>query len=114
VGLIAKHGILIVEFANQLQQEGKSKRDAIEEATALRLRPILMTTAATVLAMIPLLIASGAGAASRFAMGVVIASGMTIGTFFTLYVVPAMYLFLARDYQQDPDTSPQSSELTEP
>ncbi|CAM5193276.1 efflux RND transporter permease subunit [Alishewanella longhuensis] len=99
VGLIAKHGILIVEFANQLQQEGKSKRDAIEEATALRLRPILMTTAATVLAVIPLLIASGAGAASRFAMGVVIASGMTIGTFFTLYVVPAMYLLLARDYQ---------------
>ena len=103
VGLIAKHGILIVEFANQLQQEGKSKRDAIEEATALRLRPILMTTAATVLAVIPLLVATGAGAASRYAMGVVIASGMTIGTFFTLYVVPAMYLLLARDYRQQPD-----------
>ena len=103
VGLIAKHGILIVEFANQLQQEGKSKRDAIEEATALRLRPILMTTAATVLAVIPLLMATGAGAASRYAMGVVIASGMTIGTFFTLYVVPAMYLLLARDYRQQPD-----------
>lgn len=110
VGLIAKHGILIVEFANQLQQEGRTKRDAIEEATALRLRPILMTTAATVLAVIPLLIATGAGAASRFAMGVVIASGMTIGTFFTLYVVPAMYLLLARDYQRDPDTETQVDE----
>ena len=103
VGLIAKHGILIVEFANQLQQEGRSKREAIEEATAVRLRPILMTTAATVLAMIPLLVASGAGAASRYAMGLVIASGMTIGTAFTLFVVPAMYLLLARDLSSDPD-----------
>ncbi|WP_372626110.1 efflux RND transporter permease subunit [Arsukibacterium sp.] len=102
VGLIAKHGILIVEFANQLQVEGRSKRDAIEEATSIRLRPILMTTAATVLAMIPLLIATGAGAGSRYAMGLVIASGMTIGTLFTLYVVPAMYLLLARDYQLQP------------
>ncbi|MGY5744605.1 efflux RND transporter permease subunit [Vibrio cincinnatiensis] len=92
VGLIAKHGILIVEFANQLQMEGRSKRDAVEQATAIRLRPILMTTAATVLAMIPLLIATGAGAGSRYAMGLVIASGMTIGTLFTLFVVPAMYL----------------------
>jgi multidrug efflux pump len=97
VGLIAKHGILIVEFANQLQDEGKSKRDAIEQATSIRLRPILMTTAATVLAMIPLLIAAGPGAGSRFAIGLVIASGMTIGTAFTLFVVPAIYLYLARD-----------------
>ncbi|WP_217511094.1 efflux RND transporter permease subunit [Vibrio metschnikovii] len=100
VGLIAKHGILIVEFANQLQMDGKSKRDAIEEATAIRLRPILMTTAATVLAMIPLLIATGAGAGSRYAMGLVIASGMSIGTLFTLFVVPAMYLLLAKDLHQ--------------
>ncbi|KKO48815.1 acriflavine resistance protein B [Arsukibacterium sp. MJ3] len=105
VGLIAKHGILIVEFANQLQLEGRSKRDAIEDATAIRLRPILMTTAATVLAMIPLLIATGAGAGSRYAMGLVIASGMTIGTLFTLYVVPAMYLLLARDYQLHPEAT---------
>ncbi|MBV2128805.1 efflux RND transporter permease subunit [Arsukibacterium indicum] len=105
VGLIAKHGILIVEFANQLQVDGRSKREAIEEATAIRLRPILMTTAATVLAMIPLLIATGAGAGSRYAMGLVIASGMTIGTLFTLYVVPAMYLLLARDYQLQPEPS---------
>lgn len=97
IGLIAKHGILIVEFANQLQEQGRSKREAIEDAAGIRLRPILMTTAATVLAMIPLLIASGPGAGSRFAMGLVIASGMTIGTLFTLFVVPAMYVFLARE-----------------
>ncbi|MDQ2077769.1 efflux RND transporter permease subunit [Marinimicrobium sp. ABcell2] len=101
IGLIAKHGILIVEFANKLQLEGRSKREAIEEATAIRLRPILMTTAATVLAMVPLLYATGAGAASRFAMGVVIASGMTIGTAFTLFVVPSVYLWLARDFSKE-------------
>lgn len=98
IGLIAKHGILIVEFANQLQQDGRTKREAIEEATAIRLRPILMTTAATVLGMVPLLIATGAGSGSRFAMGLVIASGMTIGTLFTLFVIPAVYLWIARDY----------------
>ncbi|MFW5453453.1 efflux RND transporter permease subunit [Thioalkalivibrio sulfidiphilus] len=97
IGLIAKHGILIVEFANKLREEGLSKREAVEEAAAIRLRPILMTTAATVLAMIPLLIAAGPGAGARFAMGLVIASGMTIGTLFTLFVVPAMYVYLSRD-----------------
>ncbi|RAJ98432.1 efflux RND transporter permease subunit [Aliidiomarina maris] len=97
IGLIAKHGILIVEFANKLQEEGRSKRVAIEEAAAIRLRPILMTTAATVLATVPLLVASGPGGASRFAMGLIIAAGMTIGTLFTLYVLPAMYLYLAKD-----------------
>ena len=81
VGVISKHGILIVEFANKLQiEQGLSKREAIEEATGIRLRPVLMTTAALVFAMIPLLLARGPGAASRFSMGVVIASGMTIGT----------------------------------
>lgn len=97
IGVIAKHGILIVEFANQLQKQGMSKRLAIEEASSIRLRPVLMTTAALVLAMIPLLIASGPGAAARFSMGLVIATGMTIGTLFTLFVVPAMYLYLGRD-----------------
>ena len=97
IGLIAKHGILIVEFANKLQEEGKSKREAIESAAAIRLRPILMTTAATVLAMLPLLIASGPGGASRYAMGLIIASGMTIGTLFTLFVLPAVYLYIAKD-----------------
>lgn len=99
VGVITKHGILIVEFANKLQQkEGLSKRDAIEEATSIRLRPVLMTTAALVVAMIPLLTAFGPGAAARFSMGLVITAGMTIGTAFTLFVVPAMYLYLGRDY----------------
>ncbi len=101
IGLIAKHGILMVDFANKLQEEkGYSRREAIEEAAALRLRPILMTTAATVVAMIPLLIAGGAGAASRFAIGVVIAAGMTIGTLFTLFITPAVYTYLARDHQK--------------
>jgi len=97
IGVIAKHGILMVEFANQLQRDGLSKRAAIESASAIRMRPILMTTAALVVAMIPLLISDGPGAASRFSMGMIIASGMTIGTLFTLYVVPAVYLYLARD-----------------
>jgi multidrug efflux pump len=101
IGLITKHGILIVEFANQLQLQGRSKRAAIEEAASLRLRPILMTTAATVIAMVPLLMATGAGAGSRFAMGLVIASGMTLGTLFTLFVVPAYYLYLARDRNRE-------------
>jgi multidrug efflux pump len=99
IGVIAKHGILIVEFANQLQiDQGLSKREAIEQASSIRLRPVLMTTAALVFAMIPLLIATGPGAASRFSMGMIIAAGMTIGTLFTLFVLPAMYLYLARDH----------------
>lgn len=99
IGVISKHGILIVDFANRLQEQGLSKRDAIEEAASIRLRPILMTTAALVVAMIPLLLASGPGAASRFSLGMVIASGMSIGTLFTLFVVPAMYIYLGRDHQ---------------
>ena len=98
IGVITKHGILIVEFANKLQQQGMAKREAIEEAASIRLRPVLMTTAALVLAMVPLLFASGPGAGARFSIGLVIAAGMTIGTLFTLYVVPAMYLYIGRDY----------------
>ncbi len=101
IGLISKHGILMVDFANKLQEEqGYSRREAIEHAAAIRLRPILMTTAAMVVAMVPLLIAKGAGAASRFDIGVVIAAGMTIGTLFTLFVTPAVYTYLARDHQK--------------
>jgi multidrug efflux pump len=98
MGLISKHGILIVQFANHLQQEGRTKREAIEEAAGIRLRPILMTTAAMVLGVVPLITASGAGAVSRFQMGVVIASGLSIGTLFTLFVVPAVYLVFAADH----------------
>ena len=103
MGLISKHGILIVEVANQHRRQGMSKRDAIEEAAALRLRPILMTTAAMVFGVVPLVIASGAGAAGRHAMGLVIFTGMSIGTLFTLFVVPAMYLLLAGEHEADPE-----------
>ena len=100
IGLIAKNGILIVEFANQLQiEEGLDKRAAIERASTIRLRPILMTTVAMLVAMVPLLTASGPGAVSRFDIGLVITTGLGIGTLFTLFVVPAVYLLLARDHQ---------------
>jgi multidrug efflux pump len=99
IGLIAKNGILIVEFANQLQLgEGLSKREAVIKAGAIRLRPILMTTVSMIMAMVPLLIATGPGAVSRFHIGLVVASGLGIGTLFTLFVVPAVYLLLARDH----------------
>jgi multidrug efflux pump len=98
VGLITKHGILMVEFANELKQRhGMMRRQAIEQAAKVRLRPILMTTAAMVLGVAPLLYASGAGAAARFSMGLVIASGMSIGTLFTLFVVPMFYTFIAKE-----------------
>jgi multidrug efflux pump len=98
LGLISKHGILIVQFANQLQRDGHTKLDAIEEAAAVRLRPILMTTAAMVFGMVPLVIASGAGAAGRQAMGTVLVTGLSIGTLFTLFVVPAVYIFIGSDH----------------
>ncbi|HEY4471199.1 MAG TPA: efflux RND transporter permease subunit, partial [Stellaceae bacterium] len=99
IGLISKHGILMVEFANQLQvTEGLDRRRAIERAARVRLRPILMTTAAMVVGLVPLLTASGAGAASRFSIGVVVVAGMSIGTLFTLFVLPAVYTVLAKDH----------------
>jgi multidrug efflux pump len=100
MGLISKHGILIVEFANALQLEGKTKLEAAIEAAGIRLRPILMTTAAMVLGVLPLIISTGAGAASRFSLGLVIASGLSIGTIFTLFVVPAVYSLLATDHSK--------------
>jgi multidrug efflux pump len=98
IGLISKNGILIVQFANDLQREGKSKREAVELAAGIRLRPILMTTAATVLGVLPLVLATGAGAAGRYNMGLVISTGISIGTFFTLFVVPAIYMLIATDH----------------
>jgi multidrug efflux pump len=95
MGLISKHGILMVEVANEEQDKGLSKLDAIVEAAAIRLRPILMTTAAMVLGVLPLILASGAGAVSRFNIGLVIATGLSIGTVFTLFVVPAAYVLIA-------------------
>jgi multidrug efflux pump len=97
IGLISKHGILIVEFANQLRKDkGLTPREAVEEAAAIRLRPVLMTTAAMVFGMVPLIIATGAGAVSRFDIGMVIATGMSIGTLFTLFVLPCVYTLLAK------------------
>jgi multidrug efflux pump len=101
MGLISKHGILMVEVANEQQVLGMGKRAAIEHAALLRLRPILMTTAAMVLGVVPLVLATGAGSAARFAMGLVIASGLSIGTLFTLFVVPAFYMALARRHVDD-------------
>jgi multidrug efflux pump len=100
IGLISKHGILIVQFANDLQRDGRPKREAVETAAAIRLRPILMTTAAMVLGALPLVLATGAGAVGRFNMGLVIMTGLSIGTLFTLFVVPAMYMLLAEDHAQ--------------
>ncbi|MEM6606007.1 MAG: efflux RND transporter permease subunit [Pseudomonadota bacterium] len=99
IGLIAKHGILIVEFANKLTEEGHCAKDAVLEAATLRLRPILMTTFATVLGVLPLVIASGAGANARFAIGMTITAGMLIGTLFTLFVLPAFYLPFSEEEQ---------------
>ncbi|WP_261793024.1 efflux RND transporter permease subunit [Pseudomonas chlororaphis] len=97
IGLISKHGILIVEFANQLRKDqGLTPREAVEAAAAIRLRPVLMTTAAMVFGMVPLILATGAGAVSRFDIGTVIATGMSIGTLFTLFVLPCIYTLLAK------------------
>lgn len=100
IGLITKHGILMVEFANDLRDaEGVDRREAIERAARTRLRPILMTTAAMVLGVVPLITATGAGAAARFSMGLVIATGMAIGTVFTLFMVPTFYTFISKEHR---------------
>jgi len=101
VGLIAKNGILIVEFANQLQRQGKEKLIAIQEASEIRLRPILMTTAATVFGHMPLIFVTGAGAAARNSIGITLVAGMAIGTLFTLFVLPSLYMLIARNHQAE-------------
>lgn len=116
IGLITKHGILIVEFANQLREQGRSLTDSLVEAAALRLRPILMTTGAMVLGALPLALATGAGAESRSQIGWVIVGGMTFGTLLTLFVVPVAYSYLSRartaelDKSRAPGVSPQPAE----
>ena len=100
IGLVSKNGILIVEFANELQREGLAKLEAIVQAAATRLRPILMTTAATVVGHFPLVIATGPGASARNSIGMVLVTGMIVGTLFTLFVVPSIYLFVARDHRK--------------
>jgi multidrug efflux pump len=113
LGLISKHGILIVQFANQLQREGRTKLRAIEEAAAVRLRPILMTTAAMVLGVVPLVIAAGAGAAGRRAMGIVLFTGLSIGTLFTLFIVPAVYVGLGADHAANNARAPSEGDAAE-
>jgi multidrug efflux pump len=107
IGLISKHGILIVEVANEEQHSGKSKFDAIVAAASVRLRPILMTTAAMVLGVLPLLLSRGAGAASRFAIGLVIFTGLSIGTLFTLFVVPGVYMLIGANHSAESDVPAQ-------
>ncbi|HVZ64905.1 MAG TPA: efflux RND transporter permease subunit [Lacunisphaera sp.] len=99
VGLIAKNGILVVEFANKLQEEGRTKLDAVHEAAMTRLRPVLMTSVATIAGHLPLTFVTGAGAAARNSIGLVLVGGMTIGTFFTLFVLPSVYILLAKDHR---------------
>jgi len=97
-----KNGTLIVEFANKLQiDEGLTVRMAVEKAATIRLRPIFMTSVSLIVAMVPLLTATGAGAVSRFHIGLTIAAGLGIGTFFTLFILPAFYILLAKDHHKD-------------
>ena len=110
VGLVAKNGILIVEFANHLQESGRTKLDAIIEAAGTRLRPILMTTAATVVGHFPLVLASGPGAGARNSIGVMLVSGMIVGTAFTLLVVPSIYMLIARTRHSQVITVPASAD----
>jgi len=101
VGLIAKNGILIVEFANKLQLQGKNKLEAVQSAAMIRLRPVLMTTAATIAGHFPLVLVTGAGAAARNSIGLVLVGGMAVGTLFTLFVVPSLYILIAKDRSLD-------------
>ena len=108
VGLVSKNAILIVEFANQLQAEGRSRVEAIREAATTRLRPVLMTTGATVLGHFPLVLVSGAGAAARNSIGIILVAGMMVGTVFTLFILPTVYMALASRHDRDnPATSSQ-------
>ncbi|MCU7921015.1 MAG: efflux RND transporter permease subunit [Candidatus Thiodiazotropha sp. (ex Epidulcina cf. delphinae)] len=102
VGLIAKNGILVVEFANKLQEQGLPKVDAVREAAMTRLRPVLMTTVATVAGHFPLTLVTGAGAAARNSIGLVLVGGMAIGTLFTLFVLPSIYVLLAKEHNAEP------------
>ncbi len=104
IGLIAKNGILVVEFANKMQEQGRSKLIAIREAATTRLRPILMTSVATVAGHFPLTLVSGAGAEARNSIGLVLVGGMAIGTLFTLFIIPSVYMLLAKDLQADQST----------
>jgi len=111
MGLIARNGILVVEFANRLQEQGRSKLDAVREAAVLRLRPVLMTSIATVAGHIPLIFVTGAGAHARNSIGLVLVLGMAIGTFFTLFVLPSVYMLFAKDHQHDREETGEVGEI---
>ena len=111
IGLISKNGILVVEFANKLQEQGRAKIDAIHDAAATRLRPILMTTAATVIGHFPLVLVTGAGAEARNSIGLVLVGGMAIGTLFTLFVIPAIYMLIAKDHSSASESDSVTGEL---
>ena len=102
VGVVSKNGILIVEFANTLQRQGMSKLEAIREASLTRLRPVLMTSSATIVGYFPLILVSGAGAAARNSIGLFLVGGMTVGSIFTLFVIPSLYMLIAKDHQREP------------
>ena len=102
VGLVAKNGILIVEFANMLRHDGWEKRAAIMHAAQTRLRPVLMTSAATILGHFPLVLVTGAGAEARNSIGIILVAGMALGTLLTLAVVPALYLIISTNRRLDP------------
>jgi multidrug efflux pump len=112
MGLIARNGILVVEFANKLQEQGIAKLEAIRQASSLRLRPVMMTSVVIIAGHTPLIFAAGAGAEARNAIGIVLVLGMTIGTFFTLFVLPSVYMLLAKDHQHDRDDLEQLAEAT--
>ena len=114
VGLISKNGILIVEFANHLQETGRDKLAAIIEAAETRLRPILMTTAATVIGHFPLVLAKGPGAGARNSIGIMLVSGMIIGTVFTLFIVPSIYMLVAKTHTHREETEAESESMLEP
>ena len=103
VGLVSKNGILIVEFANKLQLQGATKLEAVRQAAMIRLRPILMVSAATIAGHFPLTLVTGAGAAARNSIGLVLVGGMFVGTLFTLFVIPSIYMLIARDHGKDPE-----------
>ena len=116
VGLVSKNGILIVQFANELQRQGQKKLAAVAQAARIRLRPIMMTSVATVAGHFPLTLVTGAGAAARNSIGLVLVGGMTIGTIFTLFIVPSLYMLIAKEHHEkavtDVEEQPEETELT--
>jgi multidrug efflux pump len=116
VGLVSKNGILIVQFANELQREGRAKLEAIAQASRIRLRPVMMTSMATIAGHLPLCFVSGAGAAARNSIGLVLVGGMTIGTIFTLFIVPSLYMLIAKEHRKgslsETEEEPEDVDLT--